>query len=58
MKSKFTLGFITGAGATLAIVAAGLATVKLAVIDPIEKHEAWIEENKKKANRKANGHPY
>jgi hypothetical protein len=56
MKSKFTLGFIAGAGTALGVVAAGLTIVKLAVINPIEKHEAWIEENKKKANRKANGH--
>jgi hypothetical protein len=56
MKSKFTLGFITGAGAALAVVAAGLATVKLAIIDPIEKHEDWIEENRKKAKRKSVGH--
>lgn len=55
MKSKFTLGFVIGAASTLAVVAGALTTVKLAIIDPIERHEDWIEENKKKANRKAVG---
>lgn len=53
MNNKFTLGFLAGASTALAIVVTGLATVKLAILDPIEKHEAWIEENKKKANRKS-----
>ena len=53
MKNKFTFGFVTGAGVALGIVAAGLATVKLAILDPIEKQEAWVEENRKKASRKA-----
>ncbi|MDR0300014.1 MAG: DUF3042 family protein [Streptococcaceae bacterium] len=52
MKSKFTLGFIAGATAALTIVVAGLTTVKLAIINPIERREDWIEENRKKANRK------
>lgn len=53
MNNKFTLGFLAGAGAALAVVVTGLATVKLAILDPIEKREAWVEENKKKANRKS-----
>lgn len=55
MNNKFTWGVIAGASATLALVAAGIVTVKFAIIDPLEKHEEWIEENKRKANRKALG---
>lgn len=55
LSDKFAVGFIAGAGAALAIVAAGLTTVKLAIIDPLERREAFIEDNKKKANRKAIG---
>ncbi|HEY0222812.1 DUF3042 family protein [Lactovum miscens] len=55
MKSKFTIGFVVGAAFALTVVAGALTTVKLAVIDPIEKHDEWIEENKKKANRKLVG---
>jgi hypothetical protein len=53
--NKFTAGFIAGAAVTAGIVAAALATIKITIIDPVERHESWIEDNKKKANRKAVG---
>ena len=48
---KFVSGILVGSLAAAAV--AGLvASVKKTVIDPIDKKEAMIEENRKKAMRK------
>ncbi|MFD2728796.1 DUF3042 family protein [Enterococcus camelliae] len=50
---KFTSGFFTGTFATIAATIGLVTAIKKTVIDPIEKKEAMIDENRRKANRKS-----
>lgn len=50
---KFTKGFLTGVSIAAATVAGVAFGFKKTVIEPIEKKEATIDENRKKAMRKS-----
>lgn len=50
---KFTKGFLSGAGVISAAVATLALGVKKTIIEPVEKKEQFVEENRKKANRKS-----
>lgn len=51
-KFQFAKGVATGVLATVATVAGAVFAVKKTVIEPEEKKEAFIEENRKKAARR------
>lgn len=51
-KFQFAKGVATGILATAATVAGAVFAVKKTVIEPEEKKEAFIEENRKKAARR------
>lgn len=51
-KFQFAKGVATGVLATAATVAGAVFAVKKTVIEPEEKKEAFIEENRKKAARR------
>ena len=51
-KFQFAKGLATGIVATAATVAGAVFAVKKTVIEPEEKKEAFIEENRKKAARR------
>lgn len=51
-KFQFAKGVATGIFATAATVAGAVFAVKKTVIEPEEKKEAFIEENRKKAARR------
>jgi Na+/phosphate symporter len=50
---KFTSGFFAGTFATIAATVGVVSAIKKTVIEPIEKKEAMIEANRRKANRKS-----
>ncbi|CAM3997874.1 DUF3042 family protein [Catellicoccus marimammalium] len=50
---NFTKGFLSGAAVLGAGVAAALYGVKKTVIEPVEKKEEFVNENRKKAMRKS-----
>lgn len=52
---KFVTGFIAGTTVALASVAGLAFGVKKTVIEPIEKKEEEIENNRRKAMRKSRG---
>ncbi|AUW96680.1 DUF3042 family protein [Streptococcus pluranimalium] len=51
-KFDFAKGLATGVIATVATVAGAAFAVKKTIIEPEEKKEAFIEENRKKAARR------
>ncbi|MEQ9763745.1 MULTISPECIES: DUF3042 family protein [Streptococcus] len=55
-KFAFAKGLATGVIATAATVAGAVFAVKKTVIEPEEKKEAFIEENRKKAARRRVSH--
>lgn len=56
MAKSFGKGFFTGVVTTLAVAAGAIYTVHKTVIEPEEKKEAFIEENRKKAARRRVAH--
>lgn len=50
---KFVTGFVVGSLVTTAATVGLIATIKKAVIDPIEEKEAQIDESRRKAHRKS-----
>ncbi|MBY5034914.1 DUF3042 family protein [Streptococcus gallolyticus] len=56
MAKSFGKGFFTGVVATVAAVAGAAFAVQKTIIEPEEKKEAFIEENRKKAARKRVAH--
>ncbi|MDR1012864.1 MAG: DUF3042 family protein [Lactobacillales bacterium] len=49
---KFKKGLIAGITITIGAVAAGVATIKKAIIEPAKAQESKFSENRKKATRK------
>ncbi|WP_411020108.1 DUF3042 family protein, partial [Salmonella sp. ZJJH21_0028] len=56
MAKGFGKGFLTGILSTVALAAGAVFTVHKTIIEPEEKKEAFIEENRKKAARKRVAH--
>lgn len=53
MAKKFASGVLTGSLLTIAAAAAALFTFKKTVIEPEDKENERIEENRRRANRKS-----
>ncbi|HFI0250483.1 TPA: DUF3042 family protein [Streptococcus suis] len=56
MAKSFGKGFLTGILSTVALAAGAVFTVHKTIIEPEEKKETFIEENRKKAARKRVAH--
>ncbi|MDR0297354.1 MAG: DUF3042 family protein [Streptococcaceae bacterium] len=57
MKNKsFWIGVTAGAASVITLTTAALTTFHLAVVRPARKYEEWLDDNKRKANRKATRH--
>ncbi|HEM4072755.1 TPA: DUF3042 family protein [Streptococcus suis] len=56
MAKGFGKGFLTGVLSTVALAAGAIFAVHKTIIEPEEKKEAFIEENRKKAARKRVAH--
>ena len=52
MATGFGKGVLTGVLSTVAVAAGAIFTVHKTIIEPDEKKEAFIEENRKKAARR------
>ncbi len=50
---KFLSGFVVGSLATTCATVCLVVAIKKEVIDPIEKKEAQVDENRRKAKRKS-----
>ncbi|EEW52436.1 DUF3042 family protein [Lactobacillus iners] len=53
MSKKFGTGVATGILTTLGALAVGLFTYKKKVLDPEDKEDSRIADNRRKANRKS-----
>lgn len=56
MSKGFGKGFLAGIASTVALAAGAIFTVHKTIIEPEEKKEAFIEENRKKAARRRVSH--
>ena len=56
MAKHFGKGFLTGVLSTVAATAGAIFAIQKVIIEPEEKKEAFIEENRKKAARRRISH--